>query len=171
VSDADRRNEALAGAVPLQLLIDAVVDYAIYMIGLDGRVLTWNTGAVRLKGYSVDEIIGQSFCKVYTPEVQFRVADQRCTGCGFGIGRQVDILVAGSAREIEAAFVSAAQKRGRCARGQPRSVAGQPSCATGHAGSASTAAPDLLIPRVRNRRPHCPSRGRRHAQPSRRGHV
>lgn len=52
----------------LQLLIDAVIDYAIYMIDLEGRVLTWNSGASRLKGYSAKEIIGQSFTNFYTPE-------------------------------------------------------------------------------------------------------
>ena len=43
----------------LQLLIDAVIDYAIYMIGVDGRVLSWNSGAARLKGYTAEEIIGR----------------------------------------------------------------------------------------------------------------
>ena len=42
----DTGNEAY-----LQLLIDAVVDYAIYMLSVDGRVLSWNAGAARLKGY------------------------------------------------------------------------------------------------------------------------
>jgi len=54
----------------LELLIDAVVDYAIYMISVEGRVLSWNSGAARLKGYSRDEIIGQSFSRFYTPEDQ-----------------------------------------------------------------------------------------------------
>src|SRR5215510_5790449 len=54
----------------LQLLIDAVVDYAIYMIDLEGRVLSWNAGAVRLKGYSAEEIMGQSFSRFYTREDQ-----------------------------------------------------------------------------------------------------
>ena len=49
----------------LQLLIDAVVDYAIYMIDLEGRVLSWNSGAVRLKGYSAGEIIGRNFSEFY----------------------------------------------------------------------------------------------------------
>jgi PAS domain S-box-containing protein len=49
-------------------LINAVIDYAIYMIDLDGRVLTWNAGAVRLKGYSAEEITGQPFTRFYTPE-------------------------------------------------------------------------------------------------------
>jgi PAS domain S-box-containing protein len=52
----------------LQLLIDAIVDYAIYMIDVDGIVRSWNSGAVRLKGYSSDEIIGKPFSLFYTPE-------------------------------------------------------------------------------------------------------
>ena len=70
MSDSDRRNAAAAGIPQLQLLIDAVVDYAIYMIGLDGRVLSWNSGAARLKGYEPREIIGQPFSRFYTPEDQ-----------------------------------------------------------------------------------------------------
>ena len=54
----------------LQLLIDAVVDYAIYMIDPEGHVLSWNSGAVRLKGYSAQEIIGKSFSRFYTREDQ-----------------------------------------------------------------------------------------------------
>jgi PAS domain S-box-containing protein len=49
-------------------LVDAVVDYAIYLIDLDGTVLSWNSGARRLKGYEAAEIIGQSFTRFYTPE-------------------------------------------------------------------------------------------------------
>ncbi len=52
----------------LQLLIDAIVDYAIYMIDVDGTVRTWNSGAERVKGYSADEIIGKPFSSFYTPE-------------------------------------------------------------------------------------------------------
>jgi PAS domain S-box-containing protein len=70
MSDSDRRKAAAASIPQLQLLIDAVVDYAIYMIGLDGRVLSWNSGAVRLKGYEPREIIGQPFSRFYTPEDQ-----------------------------------------------------------------------------------------------------
>jgi PAS domain S-box-containing protein len=56
------------GAWRLQLLIDSVIDYAIYMIDLDGRVASWNSGAARFKGYSAAEIIGQPFAKFFTPE-------------------------------------------------------------------------------------------------------
>jgi PAS domain S-box-containing protein len=60
--------DAIADARRLQLLIDAIVDYAIYMIDLDGTVLSWNSGAERLKGYSADEIIGKSFSSFYSSE-------------------------------------------------------------------------------------------------------
>ena len=51
-----------------QLLVDSVIDYAIYMLDREGRVATWNPGAERMKGYSADEIIGRSFSKFFTDE-------------------------------------------------------------------------------------------------------
>jgi PAS domain S-box-containing protein len=51
-------------------LVQGVTDYAIYMLDTKGRVTNWNVGAERIKGYSADEIIGQSFSKFYTPEDQ-----------------------------------------------------------------------------------------------------
>ena len=54
----------------LQLLIDAVVDYAIYMLDHEGNVVSWNSGAQRAEGYTADEIIGQHFSCFYTPEDQ-----------------------------------------------------------------------------------------------------
>jgi len=50
------------------LLVSAVVDYAIFMLSLDGRVVSWNEGAQRIKGYSQDEAIGQHFSIFYRPE-------------------------------------------------------------------------------------------------------
>jgi PAS domain S-box-containing protein len=63
-----RQNNSSLHGHRLQLLIDAVVDYAIYMIDPEGRVLSWNSGGIRLKGYSADEIIGRHFSEFYTPE-------------------------------------------------------------------------------------------------------
>src|ERR1700761_6933482 len=51
-----------------EILIDAVKDYAIYLLDADGRIATWNTGAERFKGYTADEIIGQHFSVFYTDE-------------------------------------------------------------------------------------------------------
>lgn len=49
-------------------LLDTVKDYAIFMLDTDGRIATWNSGAVVLKGYSADEIIGQHFSAFYSNE-------------------------------------------------------------------------------------------------------
>jgi PAS domain S-box-containing protein len=51
-----------------RLLVDGVEDYAIFMLDPDGRVISWNTGAERLKGYRPEEIIGQHFCCFYPEE-------------------------------------------------------------------------------------------------------
>jgi PAS domain S-box-containing protein len=48
------------------LLIQSVVDYAIYMLDPEGRVVSWNPGAERIKGYTANEIIGEHFSRFYT---------------------------------------------------------------------------------------------------------
>jgi PAS domain S-box-containing protein len=48
-----------------QLLVDSTTDYAICMLDPSGHILTWNSGAQRLKGYSPDEIIGKHFSAFY----------------------------------------------------------------------------------------------------------
>ena len=50
-----------------RLLVDAITDYAIYMLDADGRVSSWNRGAERFKGYRPEEIIGEHFSRFYTP--------------------------------------------------------------------------------------------------------
>lgn len=52
----------------LRLLINAVTDYAIYMLDPAGHVATWNPGAQRLKGYTAEEVIGEHFSRFYTDE-------------------------------------------------------------------------------------------------------
>jgi PAS domain S-box-containing protein len=51
-----------------RMMIEAVKDYAIIMIGVDGRIASWNVGAERLKGYCEREILGQHFSKFYTAD-------------------------------------------------------------------------------------------------------
>jgi PAS domain S-box-containing protein len=51
-----------------RLLVDAVIDYAIFLLDPDGRVSSWNTGAQHLKGYTPGEIIGQTFSIFFTEE-------------------------------------------------------------------------------------------------------
>jgi len=51
-----------------QQLVEAITDYAIYMLDPSGRIVSWNPGAERFKGYTAQEIIGQHFSRFYTPE-------------------------------------------------------------------------------------------------------
>lgn len=51
-----------------RLLVEAVQDYAIFMLDEEGRVKSWNLGAERLKGYAASEIIGQHFSRFYPQE-------------------------------------------------------------------------------------------------------
>jgi PAS domain S-box-containing protein len=52
-----------------RLLVDAVEDYAIFMLDAEGRVASWNTGAQRIKGYLPEEILGRYFA-VFYPEAE-----------------------------------------------------------------------------------------------------
>ena len=60
--------QALDDTRRLQLLIDGITDYAVYLIDRDGRVASWNLGAKRLKGYDAAEIIGKPYATFFTPE-------------------------------------------------------------------------------------------------------
>ncbi|MGM1059852.1 PAS domain-containing sensor histidine kinase [Saccharothrix sp. Mg75] len=51
-----------------RLLVQSVVDYAIFMLDPGGRVISWNAGAERIKGYSADEVVGRHFSVFYPPE-------------------------------------------------------------------------------------------------------
>src|SRR5919112_1209183 len=53
---------------PYRLLVEAVVDYAIYLIDPSGRIASWNPGARRLKGYEAGEVIGQPYSLFFTEE-------------------------------------------------------------------------------------------------------
>ena len=69
---APRASHTLAdlshGPEAFRLLVEAVADYAIFLLGPDGRILTWNLGAERIKGYRANEIIGKHISAFYTTE-------------------------------------------------------------------------------------------------------
>jgi PAS domain S-box-containing protein len=54
----------------LELLVNSVTDCAIFMLDPDGQVVSWNDGALHLKGYEAKEIIGEHFSLFYTEEDQ-----------------------------------------------------------------------------------------------------
>jgi PAS domain S-box-containing protein len=62
---------------PFRLLVEQVVDYAIYMLDLGGRVSSWNIGGARIKGYEPREILGSHFSVFFTEEDRARGAPDR----------------------------------------------------------------------------------------------
>jgi PAS domain S-box-containing protein len=65
----EQRTRALAETEGrFRLMVESVVDYAIYVLDAQGRVASWNAGAERIKGYRADEIIGQHFARFYLPQ-------------------------------------------------------------------------------------------------------
>ncbi len=72
MEQSSRLTESLSDDGRYRLLIEAVTDYAIYMLDPTGVVISWNPGAQRFKGYTPSEIIGQHFSRFYTPEDQKR---------------------------------------------------------------------------------------------------
>jgi PAS domain S-box-containing protein len=63
----DQLRQAMPGATSV-LLIGSVVDYAIYMLDVNGYIVSWNAGAERIKGYGAQEVMGRHFSLFYTPE-------------------------------------------------------------------------------------------------------
>lgn len=53
---------------PFKLLVQSIVDYAIYLLDPTGKVTSWNAGAERIKGFQADEIVGRHFSTFYTEE-------------------------------------------------------------------------------------------------------
>src|SRR5450830_556068 len=60
----------LTDAQQFQLAVSSIRDYAIYMLDIDGRITTWNSGAERFKGYTEQEILGTHFSRFYTEDDQ-----------------------------------------------------------------------------------------------------
>jgi len=51
-----------------RLLVEGVVDYAIFLLDADGRVISWNAGAERMKGHTAEEVLGRHMAMFYPPE-------------------------------------------------------------------------------------------------------
>lgn len=64
----DRFEASLTDDGRYRLLVEAVIDYAIYMLNPEGIVTSWNPGARRFKGYEAAEIIGEHFSRFYLEE-------------------------------------------------------------------------------------------------------
>ena len=64
----DRHDTFLNEEGRFRLLVDAITDYAIYMLSPEGLVISWNTGAQRFQGYKPSEILGEHFSRFYLEE-------------------------------------------------------------------------------------------------------
>jgi rsbT co-antagonist protein RsbR len=62
---ADKFTES---GLDFRMLVQNLKDYALYMLDPQGRVISWNEGAQRLKGYTADEIIGKHITVFFTKE-------------------------------------------------------------------------------------------------------
>lgn len=65
---SDQLEAPLSDDERYRLLVEAVTDYAIYMLDPAGIVTSWNPGAERFKGYKAAEIIGKHFSQFYSEE-------------------------------------------------------------------------------------------------------
>ncbi len=61
---------AMADAERYRILVEAITDYAIYLLDPIGNVASWNSGAQRIMGYQPSEIIGKNFSIFYSSEAQ-----------------------------------------------------------------------------------------------------
>jgi PAS domain S-box-containing protein len=69
VRDVSRRWEAVEQLrCAIHILVDALQDYALILLDPEGRVVSWNSGAERIKGWRAEEILGKSNHVFYMPE-------------------------------------------------------------------------------------------------------
>jgi PAS domain S-box-containing protein len=62
----ERFDASLSDDGRYRMLVEAITDYAIYMLDTDGTIASWNPGAQRFKGYEESEILGEHFSRFYT---------------------------------------------------------------------------------------------------------
>ncbi|RDK10362.1 PAS domain-containing hybrid sensor histidine kinase/response regulator [Cupriavidus lacunae] len=70
--DAGGRHDRHSADTPYRTLVEAIQDYAIFTLDVDGHVSSWNKGAARIKGYKREEILGKHFSQFYTPDAVAR---------------------------------------------------------------------------------------------------
>ena len=70
-----------------RLLVDAISDYAIYMLDPSGHVASWNAGAQRFKGYEPEEILGHHFSRFYSNEDRLARLPERALETAMNEGR------------------------------------------------------------------------------------
>ena len=90
VSLSQSDKSRLEGDEIFRLLVESVQDYAIFLLSPEGNIMTWNTGAQRIKGYTAPEIIGQHFSKFYAREARKSRWPERELEIAASMGRFAD---------------------------------------------------------------------------------
>jgi PAS domain S-box-containing protein len=73
-----------------RLMVESVSDYAIVMLDPEGRVVSWNTGAERIKGYLAEEIVGRHFSTFYPADAVEEGKPQKDLDLAAASGRFAD---------------------------------------------------------------------------------
>ncbi len=74
----------------LRMIIETVTEYAIFSLGLDRKIITWNSGAQALLGYTAEEAIGSSGDIIFTEEDRARAAPENEASTAVSEGRAAD---------------------------------------------------------------------------------
>ncbi|WP_296000071.1 PAS domain-containing sensor histidine kinase [Rugamonas sp.] len=70
-----------------RLLVQGVTDYAIYMLSPTGTVTNWNSGAERIKGYQLDDVVGTHFSRFYTEADRAKGVPEHALNVALTVGR------------------------------------------------------------------------------------
>jgi len=70
-----------------RLLVQGVIDYAIYMLSPEGLITNWNLGAERIKGYTLDEVVGTHYRRFFTEEDKANGVPERALAIAAREGR------------------------------------------------------------------------------------
>ena len=71
------------------LLATDAKEYALFLMGLDGKILCWNAGAEQTFGYASNEIVGQHFSRFFSSEETFTGAPEHELKTALADGRTV----------------------------------------------------------------------------------
>jgi PAS domain S-box-containing protein len=88
VTERRRVTEALHESEQrFRLLVQGVIDYAIYMLSPEGLITNWNLGAERIKGYTLEEVLGTHYRRFFTPEDKAEGVPERALAVAAREGR------------------------------------------------------------------------------------
>jgi len=85
--DEQQQRDLFESERSFRLLVENVVDYALYMLDPTGIITSWNVGGQRIKGYAPEEVVGQHFSRFYTETDRANGKPARALGIARDQGR------------------------------------------------------------------------------------